>query len=322
MRALLFDRFGGPEVLDWREVDDPALGPSDALVRIEAAGLNFADVYRRRGVWRPAGDPPWVNGYEGAGVVDRLGAEAEAAGFKVGDRVGFADSPHANAELVAVPTDKLIPLSTAISTETAAAVLLQGLTAHYLAKDSHTIRSGEWVVIHAAGGGVGLLLVQIAKKLGAKVIGLASSNAKRGAAQCAGADQVLGYDEWVASVREITGGGADVVYDSIGSTLGESLEALRVGGNAVFFGMAGGDPAQVDPSVLMERSLSLTGGDLWNVLLSRDERRRRAAELFSWIEEGSVEVTIADRFPLARGADAHRLLESRSVAGKILLLAA
>src|SRR5689334_21331576 len=201
MHALVFDHFGGSEVLEWREVEDPVPTVTEALVRIEAAGLNFADVYRRRGIWKPAGDPPWINGYEGAGVIEQLGSQAEAAGFKVGDRVGFADNPKANAELAAVTVDKLIPLPPSISTETAAAALLQGLTAHYLVHDSHRVQAGEWVVVHAAGGGVGLLLVQIAKMLGAKVIGLASSAQKRTAARRVGADETLSYDGWVRAIR-------------------------------------------------------------------------------------------------------------------------
>ncbi|HEY0625138.1 MAG TPA: quinone oxidoreductase [Allosphingosinicella sp.] len=320
MHVLMFEEFGDADVLQWREVGDLRPGSNEALVRIEAAGLNFADIYRRRGRWRPAGNPPWINGYEGAGVIEELGPQAEAAGFRAGDRIGFADSPAANAEFAVVATDKLIPLPDGITTKVAAAVLLQGLTAHYLTCDSHPLKAGEWVVVHAAGGGVGLLLVQIAKRLGAHVIGTASSPEKRAAAKAAGADHAIEYENWVAEVRQLTDGGANVVYDSIGATLNDSLGALRQHGRAVFYGMAGGDPPAVDPRMLMENSLSVTGGDLWNVLVSGDERRRRAEELFSWMLDGSVCVKIAKTFSLADGASAHRLLESRIVSGKILLI--
>lgn len=318
MKALGFDRFGGPEVLALREVPDPAPCAGHAIVRMQAIGLNFADVYRRRGNYHLAGEPPWIAGYEGAGVVASLSGDSA---FQVGDRVGFADSPYANAELVSVPFDKLIPLPADIPAETAAALLLQGLTAQYLTRDSHPLRPGETVLVHAAAGGVGLLLVQIAKALGARVLGVTSSAAKAAAVREAGADAVvLDSSDWVAAARELGPGGVDVAYDSVGITLPRSFEAVRTGGHVVFYGMAGGDPPLVDPRMLMDTSKRLTGGDLWNVLRSADERRSRAAELFAWVREGSLKVNIAARFPLAEGAAAHAFLESRQSSGKVLLL--
>jgi NADPH2:quinone reductase len=317
VKALAFDHFGGPEVLALRDVPDPAPQPGHAIVRLRAIGLNFADVYRRRGSYHLAGEPPWIAGYEGAGVV-----ESSAGGpFQAGDRVGFADSPFANAELVSVPFDKLIPLPDDVSFDTAAALLLQGLTAQYLTRDSHPLRAGESALVHAAAGGVGLLLVQIAKALGARVLGVTSSAAKAQAVLAAGADAVaLDTEDWVAAARALADGGVDVAYDSVGSTLMRSFEAVRTGGHVVFYGMAGGDPPLVDPRMLMDTSKRLTGGDLWNVLRTAEDRRNRAAELFGWVRSGSLKVQIAARFPLAEGAAAHALLESRRSSGKVLLI--
>jgi NADPH2:quinone reductase len=303
VNALSFERFGGPEVLRYGQVPDPQPAGDEVLVRTGAIGLNFADVYRRRGNYHLAGAPPYVAGYEAAGAI-----------VGTGERVAFADSPFANAELVAVPREKLIPLPDDISDETAAALLLQGLTAYFLTHDSHAVRAGERVLVHAAAGGVGLLLVQIAKLLGAYVVGLASSEPKRAAVLEAGADRALSHDAW-QSERDF-----DVVYDAVGSTLGGSLAAARTGGRVVFYGMAGGDPKPVDPRVLMDRSLTLTGGDLWNVLRTSADRVTRAEALFGWVREGRLRVRVAERFPLSRGAEAHRLLESRAAIGKILLV--
>jgi NADPH:quinone reductase len=321
MRALTFDRFGGPEVLTVRELPTPELPPGHALVKTAAIGLNFADVYRRQGRYHLVGEPPYVAGYEAAGTIVALGSEVDAT-FTIGDRVGFADSPRANAELVAVPREKLIPLPDDIDFDTAAALLLQGLTAQYLVRDSRAVAPGDDVLVHAAAGGVGLLLVQIARRLGARVFALASSAEKRAAALAAGAEASFPSDgDWVTAARawSRTGQGVDVVYDSVGSTLATSLDATRVGGQVVFYGMAGGDPAPVDPRRLMDESKTLTGGDLWNVLTGPDERRRRAAELFGWVADGSLAVHIAQGFPLAEGARAHSFLESRRSIGKVIL---
>jgi NADPH2:quinone reductase len=318
VRALVFDRFGGPEVLELREVPDPVPSPGHAIVRTQAIGLNFADVYRRRGNYHLVGEPPWIAGYEGAGIVESVDGEGP---FRIGDRVGFADSPLANAAEVSIPFDKLIPLPEDISAETAAASLLQGLTAQYLTRDSHPVRPGESVLVHAAAGGVGLLLVQIAKALGARVLGVTSSDAKARAVLEAGADAVaLTGEDWVGAAHALAPGGVDVAYDSVGGTLMQSFEAVRTGGHVVFYGMAGGEPSLVDPRMLMDTSKSLTGGDLWNVLRTAEDRRSRAAELFGWIRDGRLQVHVAARFPLAEGAAAHAFLESRQSSGKVLLI--
>ena len=310
MRALTFSRFGDPSVLEVRDLPDPVAGPGVAIVRTRAIGLNFADVYRRQGRYHLVGEPPYVAGYEAAG-------EVVAGDFPIGARVAFADVPRANAELVAVPVDHLIPLPDDISDDVAAAVLLQGLTADYLVADSYAIRPRDRVVVYAAGGGVGLLLVQLATALGAEVVGFASTEPKRAAATRAGAAHVATSD---TDVRGIFPDGADVIYDSIGTTILDSLAAARTGGTVVFYGMAAGAPPAVDPRLLMDRSLRLVGGDLWNVLRTVEDRRGRAARLFARIRSGALVVTIDERFPLARGADAHRALEARDRVGKLLLI--
>jgi NADPH:quinone reductase len=325
MKALCFRKFGGPEVLHLEELPDPALLPGHALVRMKAIGLNFADVYRRKGNYHLQGEPPYIAGYEGAGVIEAV-APGSSPALKIGDRVAFADSPFANAELVSVPHEKLIPLPEDIDFELAAALLLQGLTAQYLTRDSHPLRPGETVLVHAAAGGVGLLLIQIAKLRGARVLGVTSSDAKRSAAlHQAGADAAALYaEDWVEAARRFgtpPRGGVDVAYDSVGTTLAQSFAAVRVGGHVVFYGMAGGDPAPVDPRMLMDTSKRLTGGDLWNVLRSREDRVSRADELFSWVRKGLLGVRVAGRFPLAEGDKAHAFLESRAVIGKVLLIA-
>ncbi len=317
MKALCFRSFGGPEVLRLETLPDPVPGPGEALVRTRAIGLNFADVYRRKGHYHLAGEAPWIAGYEAAGILE----DPNGCGLAPGTRVAFADSPFANAELVAVPFDKLIPLPEEVSFETAAALLLQGLTAQYLLRDSHPVKAGETVLVHAAAGGVGLLLVQLARSLGARVLGLVSAEAKAEAAREAGAEAVAFYgSDWVGEVRAWSGGGADVAYDSVGSTLPRSFEAVRTGGRVVFYGMAGGDPPPVDPRMLMDTSKTLTGGDLWNVLTSRSERLARAAGLFDAVGRGDLKVRIAGAFPLAEGAAAHAFLEGRGAIGKVLLM--
>ncbi len=326
MQALTFSRFGGPEVLTAATLPAPALAPRTALVRMRAIGVNFADVYRRRGNYHLEGAPPWVLGYEGAGVIEAMDDGGEGAGhsaaFRVGDRVAFADVAHANAELVRAPLERLVRLPEDITFDVAAAVLLQGLTAHYLVHDSHALGAGELAVVHAAAGGVGQLLVQLAKHAGARVLAVASSDEKCALARRIGADDaVRSDDDWVARAQALGAGrGADVVYDSVGSTLDASLRAARVGGHVVFYGMAGGDPAPVDPRRLMDESKTLTGGDLWNVLTSHEERVRRSDAIFELIASGALRVEIAGRVPLARGAEAHTLLESRTVTGKLLLI--
>ncbi|REE91308.1 NADPH2:quinone reductase [Paenibacillus taihuensis] len=323
MKALVFHTFGGPEVLALQEIPDPELKAGTVKVRTGAIGLNYADIYRRRGNYHLVGQPPYILGYEGAGEIVEVASDV--TGFGVGDRIGFADVPHANAEFVVVPADRAIKLPDGISYEAAASVLLQGLTAHYLVNDSYKVQAGDMVLVHAAAGGVGQLMIQLCKAKGARVVGLTSSPAKREAALATGADEVFLYgDDWVSSVlawsQQQQAEGVDVAYDSVGSTLMDSFKAVRMRGTVVFFGMAGGDPQPVDPRMLMDTSKTLTGGDLWNHVTTAEERNRRAGSLFADMLEGKLQLVEPKTFPLADGAEAHRYLESRASTGKILLI--
>ena len=318
MKALTFSSFGDSDVLEYIEIPNPQLKNDEILVEMKAIGLNFADVYRRKGNYHLKGNPPFIAGYEGAGIVVDTNNHSE---YKVGDRVAFADVPFANAELVAVNINHVLPLPENISFETAASVLLQGLTAHYLATDSHKTQKDETVLIHAVAGGVGQLLTQISKLFGANVIGLTSSSEKAKIAFEQGADHVFLYNEnWKSKVFEITPNGVDAVYDSIGSTLKESFEVTKECGQVVFFGMAGGDPEPVDPRMLMDGSKTLTGGDLWSYLNSKEERIKRPTQLFNWILEGKITLSAPTTFQLSEGKLAHDYLESRKSTGKIILI--
>lgn len=321
MQALTFSRFGGPEVLQWTALPDPVVAPGIALLRSQAVGLNFADIYRRQGRYHLAGAAPWIAGYEAAGEIAALHPQDRGGAWSVGQRVAFADCPLANAELVAVPLEKLIALPDDIAADTAAAVLLQGLTAQYLIEDSYAVNAGDTLLVHAAGGGVGLLLTQLAVARGARVLALASSPAKRAAALKAGASRAIDSGaDWIEQVRAELPDGAHGVYDSVGRTLSGSLDLARIGGSVVFYGMAAGNPDPVDPRLLMDRSLRLVGGDLWNVLTSAAARQSRADRLFEALRLGQLSVTIAARFALSDGAQAHALLEGRGVSGKVLLI--
>ena len=322
MHALVFDRFGGPEVLEYREIPAPVAAPGFALVRLHAIGLNFADVYRRQGNYHLAGEPPWILGYEGAGTIEALG-EGAPRDLHVGDRVAFVDSPCANAELAAVSYDRLIPLPGDISFDDAAGSLLQGLTAQYLIHDSYKVKRADRVLVHAAAGGVGSLLLQMLRAKGAHPVALVSTLAKAEIARAHGAASAILYGEgWPQRALEAVAParGFDVVYDSVGSTLDDSLTAACTGGAVVFYGMAGGDPKPVDPRRLMDESKTLTGGDLWNVITTHAERVRRAEALFESIRTGKLTIDVTARFPLAEGARAHELIESRRSTGKVLLI--
>lgn len=319
MKALVFNEFGDSTVLQYTEIPNPEIQPNEVLVRTKSIGLNFADIYRRKGNYHLAGEPPFILGYEGAGIIEAVGKNVSQV--QVGDRVAFADVPFANAEQVAVPSEKLIVLPEEISFDVAASILLQGLTAHYLTNDSYKVKANDSVVVHAASGGVGQNLVQIAKLYNARVIAITSTAEKGKKALEVGADIAFTYDEdWTQSVMKFTDGkGADVVYDSVGSTLEDSFQATRIGGTIVFFGMSGGDPAPIDPRMLMDTSKTLTGGDLWNVLTSFEERQKRSKQLFDWIISGKLQLQSPTVFPLEEGAKAHDFLESRKSTGKILL---
>ena len=318
MKALTLPAPGKSDVLEYKEVANPVLKSDEILVRMEAIGLNFADIMRRNGVYPLKGNAPYINGYEGAGiVVDNNNNTA----FKAGDRIGFADVPFANAELVAVPVTHAIPLPADISFETAASVLLQGLTAQYLTTDSHPVKPSETVLIHAAAGGVGQLLIQVCKLLGATVIGLTSSESKRVVSLSLGADYVFLYSEdWKTKIAELFPNGVEVVYDSVGSTMKDSLEVTKVRGQVVLFGLAGDKLELGNPLLIIANSKTITGGDLWNYLTSGEERIRRAQELFGWIRSKQLKISQPTLFKLSEGKQAHDFLEGRQSTGKILLI--
>lgn len=315
MKALVFNEFGNSDVLQYVDIPDAVAGKGEILLDTTAIGLNFADIYRRKGNYHLVGEPPYVLGYEGAGVVVALGEGV--ADFAIGDRVAFVDVPLANAERVAVPVAQAIPIPDAIRDDVAASVLLQGLTASYLAKDSYAIKYGDVALVHAVAGGVGQMLTQIITSLGGKVIGLTSSEEKAEVARKLGAEEVLLYsDNWAEKLA----GKIDVAYDSVGSTLMDSFQAVRDKGTVVFYGMSGGDPVSVDPRMLMDTSKTLTGGDLWSFLTSREERIKRSHALFEMISAGKITVNKPRKFALSDGKAAHDLLESRKSTGKILLI--
>ncbi len=318
MKALTFSRFGGPEVMEFQEVKKPVTGNNEVLIECRAIGLNYADIYRRKGNYHLKGEPPYIPGYEAAGVI----VESNSPGYKPGDRVAFADVPFANAEFVRVPEDHIIPLPDSISFETAASILLQGLTAQYLANDSYTIKKDDWVLVHAASGGVGQLLCQFAKTKAAKVIGLTRSEGKLHTISDSGADHAIILDEkWKDRVFEITGPrGVDVTYDSVGITLNDSFEVTKETGRVVFYGMSGGDPKKVDPRMLMDTSKTLTGGDLWGYLTSSEERISRSAGLFKMILQADLKIKDPVKFSLSEGRKAHEYLESGKSSSKVLLI--
>jgi NADPH:quinone reductase len=318
MRALTFSRFGTPDVLEYIEIPTPSLAESSVLVKMTAIGLNYADIYRRKGNYHLKGNPPFIAGYEGAGIV----AESNISGVKIGDRVAFTDVPFANAEFVVVPEAHIIPLAENISFELAASVLLQGLTAHYLAQDSFKVKPNDTVLIHAAAGGVGQILTQICKMKGAKVIGLSRNSQKLPIITENKADYALPLDEnWQLKVLEITHNkGVDVVFDSIGATLMGSLAVTKECGTVVFYGMSGGDPAHVDPRMLMDTSKTLTGGDLWSYINSHEKRIRRSKQLFDWIVNGDIVIKEPVKFRLSDGRKAHEYLEGGDSSSKVLLI--
>lgn len=318
MKALTLSTFGSSDVLEYKEICDPVLKDGEILVEMKAIGLNFADLMRRNGVYPMRGNAPYINGFEGAGTVKDNNNHPE---FKLGDKVAFADVPFANAELVAVPVENAIPLPIEISFETAASVMLQGLTAHYLTADSHKIKPGETALIHAAAGGVGQLLIQVCKILGAKVIGLASSESKKEIALSLGADAVFLYNQdWKVKILEICPAGVDVVYESIGSTMESSLAVTKILGQVVFFGLAGGKLELGNPLWIIAHSKTITGGDLWNYLTSREERLKRSKQFFDWVIAGKIKISPPTIFKLSEGKKAHDFMEGRQSTGKILMV--
>jgi NADPH2:quinone reductase len=319
MKIIRIDKYGGPEVLQLREVELPEPGPGEVRVRLHAAGVNFVDIYQRRGAY-PA-PLPFTLGSEGAGIVEAIGRGVEE--FKPGDRVAYTLHPGSYAEASIVPANLLIPWPDDLSFEDGAAFTLQGLTAHYLIYEYRLPKRGDTVLIHAAAGGMGLLVVQWAKHLGANVIGTVSTEEKARAVRAAGADHMIVYTErdFVAETLRLTNGhGADLIIDGVGrTTFAGNLEAAAVRGHVVVYGQASGLPEPIQPISLMERSISVSGGLLNNFMRTREEWLRRSSDLIRGIREGWLRLNIDRVFPLEEAAEAQRRLESRESIGKIIL---
>ena len=320
MRAIRVAEYGGPEVLRLEEVPDPVPGPNEAVVRVRAAGVNFIDVYHRTG--RYPMELPFTPGSEAAGVVEAVGEAVRDV--REGDRVAFASHPGAYAERVAVPAWKLVPLPGGVDERQAAAAMLQGMTAHYLSHSTYAIREGDTVLVHAAAGGVGLLLTQMAKMLGARVIGTVSTEEKAELARGAGADEVILYTEadFEEEVRRLTdGAGLEAVYDSVGqTTYDKSLNCLRPRGMLVLYGASSGPVPPIDPILLSTKgSLYLTRPTLAHYTSTREELMARATDVLDWIASGALSLQIGGVYPLEEAATAHRDLEARTTTGKLLL---
>ena len=319
MQAIQVQQHGGPEVLTPVELDRPDPGPGEVLIELAAVGVNFIDCYHRTGLYPSA--LPFIPGSEGAGRVVAVGPDVDTV--RVGDRVVSTSVAGGYAQYALAPAATVVAIPESLSDELAAAVLLQGMTAHYLLFDSYPVKAGDTVVVHAAAGGVGLLLTQLATKLGARVIGTVSTPEKEKLARDAGAVHVIGYDAVTEEVRQLTGGeGVPVVYDNVGqATFDASLASLRPHGVLVLYGQSSGPVPPFDPGRLARGgSLYLTRPTLAHFIASRADLTRRAADIFGWVVDGSLSVHIGHRYPLAEAARAHEELQSRRTTGKVLLI--
>jgi NADPH2:quinone reductase len=319
MRAVVVTESGGPEVLELQDVPAPDPGAEQLLVDVEAAGVNYRDIYEREGSY--GGSPPFVAGVEGAGTVAAVGQGVSE--LSVGDRVAWVSAQGSYAEQVVVEAARAVPVPDGISSELAAASLLQGTTAHYLATATYPVQPGDDVLVHAAGGGVGLLLTQIVKMRGGRVIATTSSDEKERRARAAGAEEVIPYEGFAERVRALTGGaGVAVVYDGVGAaTFDHSLESIRTRGTMVLFGAASGRVPPFDPMRLEEHgSLILTRPSIRHYTAKREELLERAADVFRWIADGKLEVHIGGRYPLEEARRAQEDLAARRTSGKLLLL--
>lgn len=321
MKAIRVHTFGGPEVLQYEDVAEPTPKPGEAVVKIDAAGVNFIDTYHRTGVYKIA--LPFTLGLEAAGTVSAVGSGVDHV--KVGDRVAYTGVLGSYAQANAVPADRLVGLPSSVKTKLGAAIMLQGMTAHYLVFSTYPLKSGETCLIHAGAGGVGLLLTQIAKMRGARVITTVSTDEKAALSRDAGADEVVLYtrQDFEAEVKRITNGkGVPVVYDSVGqSTFLKSLNCLAPRGMMVLYGQSSGVVPPVDPQLLSQKgSLFFTRPTLVHYIASREELLQRSRDLFEWVAAGKLKVRMEFEFPLQKAADAHRALEGRKTTGKVLLV--
>jgi NADPH2:quinone reductase len=319
MQAIRVHQHGGPEELRFEEIPDPSPAAGHVRVRLEAIGVNFVDIYQRTGLYQVP--LPFTPGSEGAGTIDAVGAGV--TDLVVGDRVAYRGPLGAYAQRHVIPAERAVRLPADVPTRLGAAVMLQGMTAEYLTTSVFPLRPGHTALIHAAAGGTGLLLVQAAKTLGARVIATTSTAEKAALAREAGADEVLTYDKVPAGVRQLTNNqGVDVVYDSVGrDTFEGSLDSLRPRGMMVLFGGSSGPVPPIDSLVLMRKgSLFFTRPSLDHYAADPAEMRQRASQVFKWIEDGKLKIRIGHEYPLRDAADAQRALESRQTTGKILLI--
>ena len=321
MKAIRISHTGGPEVMEQVEVPVPQPKPAEALVKINVAGVNSIDAQFRDGRLRTP--LPFIPGQEGAGVVTAVGSQAKIV--KPGDRVAWSGTLGSYAEHVTVPENHLVPVAATISDDQATAAMVHGLTAHYLVNDAHKLKAGETALIHAAAGGVGLLLVQLAHAIGARVIGTVSSDEKARFAREAGADEVIVFtkQDFESEVKSITAGkGVDVVYDGVGKdTFEKNLNVMRLRGMLVLYGMSSGAVPPVDPAKLSEKgSLYIARTTLAHFTATREELLARTSALFTMIAEGALKIRIGRKYSLADAPQAHRDLEARKLTGKLLLI--
>jgi NADPH2:quinone reductase len=321
MKAIRIHQHGGPEVLQYEDVPEPTPKPGEALVKIDAAGVNFIDTYQRTGLYKVP--LPTLLGQEGGGTVSSVGADVTAV--KVGDKVAWTSILGSYAEAIAVPVDRLVTLPAGVTTEQGAATMLQGMTAHYLSSAAYPLKAGDTCLVHAGAGGVGLLLTQIAKMRGARVITTVSTDEKAKLSREAGADEVVLYTEqdFEEAVMRITGGKkVQVVYDSVGkTTFDKSLNCLAPRGMLVLFGQSSGSVPPFDPHHLSQKgSLFLTRPTLVNYIATRAELQQRSSDLFGWIAAGKLRLRMKFEFPLKDAAEAHKALEGRKTTGKVLLI--
>ena len=321
MKAIRVQHTGGPEVMELAEVAVPQPKPNEAVVKVSVAGVNSIDGHFRDGSLRTP--LPFIPGQEGAGVVSAVGPQAKTV--KVGDRVAWSGSLGSYVEYVAAAADSLVPVPAGITEEQAAAAMMHGLTAHYLANDAHKLKAGETALVHAAAGGVGLLLVQMSKNIGARVIATVSTEEKAKLAREAGADEVIVFtkQDFEAEVKRLTGGkGVDVVYDGVGkATFEKNLNVMRLRGMLVLYGMSSGPVPPVDPAKLSEKgSLYMARTTLAHFTATREELLARTGALFAMIADGKLKLRIAKTYPLAEAPQAHQDMEARKVAGKLLLI--
>jgi NADPH:quinone reductase len=321
MKAIRILQHGGPEVLKIEEVPLPIPGEEQALIRLEAIGVNFIDVYHRTGLYKVA--PPFTPGMEGAGVVESVGKNVKD--IQPGDRVAYAMTMGSYADHAIVPSWQLIKLPGGVDTRLGAAIMLQGMTAHYLTQTTYPVKSGDSILVHAAAGGVGLLVIQMAKKKGARVIGTVSTDEKAKLAREAGADEVIFYtrQDFETETKRLTQAkGVQVVYDSVGkSTFEKSLSCLVPRGMMVLFGQSSGPVPPFDPGLLAAKgSLFLTRPSLTQYAATRQELLHRAGEVLEWVASGALRVRIEKTFPLVQAPAAQRQLEGRMTTGKVLLI--